>query len=219
MLLYELAAPLIDGIDTLQETFGSRRGLMERGSLDIAAGESTILNILPDYIRAFTEAHPQIDIRLHNVTGKEGLSLIRANAVDFAVGPMMDVPEDILFLPEIRIQDGSDRPHKHPLAARKRVTLRDISQYQLIMPPRGLTTWSLVEEAFRRRGLSFRVRLEAGGWEVVKRYVGLGMGISIVTSLCLTGSEDFARVPLDAYFGPRILRHCREAGKVPVTTG
>ena len=177
---------------------------MERGPLDIAAGESTILYILPDFIQAFIEAHPQIDIRLHNVTGKEGLSLIRSNQVDFAVGPMMQVPEDILFYPKFEYKTVLIAPHEHPLTARKHVTLRDISRYQLIMPPRGLTTWSLVEEAFRRHGLDFRVRLEAGGWEVVKRYVTLGLGVSIVTSLCLTNSEDFVRMPLDRYFAPRI---------------
>ena len=30
---------------------------------------------------------------LHNVTGKDGLSLLRSDAVDLAVGSMLDVPD------------------------------------------------------------------------------------------------------------------------------
>ena len=47
------------------------------------------------------------------------------------------------------------------------------------------------------------VTLEAGGWEVIKKYVELGMGISIVTDICLTGSEKLVRIPLNQYFPQR----------------
>jgi DNA-binding transcriptional LysR family regulator len=45
--------------------------------------------------------------------------------------------------------------------------------------------------------------MEAGGWEVIKKYVSLGMGISIVTSICLTGEEQLATIPLSRYFPKR----------------
>jgi DNA-binding transcriptional LysR family regulator len=47
------------------------------------------------------------------------------------------------------------------------------------------------------------VALEAGGWEVIKRYVELGLGISIVTSICLTGKEELAAIPFHRYFPRR----------------
>ena len=45
--------------------------------------------------------------------------------------------------------------------------------------------------------------LEAGGWEIIKQYVALGMGISIVTDVCLTGEEALAVYPMDQYFPTR----------------
>jgi DNA-binding transcriptional LysR family regulator len=56
---------------------------------------------------------------------------------------------------------------------------------------------------FQQHNLTFTVTLEAGGWEVIKKYVELGMGISIVTDICLTGSEKLARIPLTQYFPQR----------------
>src|SRR3990172_6215514 len=67
--LYELASPLVAQIDTLDETFAARRGDVERGQLDIAAGESTTLYLLPRFVKQFAEAHPQVELKLHNVTG------------------------------------------------------------------------------------------------------------------------------------------------------
>ncbi len=61
----------------------------------------------------------------------------------------------------------------------------------------------MVKYVFQQHNLSFRVTLEAGGWEVIKKYVELGLGISIVTDICLTGQEKLVRVPLSQYFPQR----------------
>src|SRR5262245_41614768 len=49
-LLYEQAWPLVEALDLLPNTFAARRGQVDTGRLDIAAGESTILYILPRYV-------------------------------------------------------------------------------------------------------------------------------------------------------------------------
>ena len=35
----------------------------------------------------------------------------------------------------------------------------------------------------------YTVALEVGGWEVIKQYVSMGMGISVIASICLTESD------------------------------
>src|SRR5262249_6753567 len=84
-----------------------------------------------------------------------------------------------------------------------RVTLKAVSEYPLILPPRHLTTWRLVDFVFRKHRLTPRVILEAGGWEVIKRYVASGLGVSIVTGICLTGKESLAVIPFNRYFPKR----------------
>jgi DNA-binding transcriptional LysR family regulator len=46
--------------------------------------------------------------------------------------------------------------------------------------------------------------MEVGGWEVIKRYVELGLGISIVMNVCLTGREKLEVIPVKKYFPQRI---------------
>ena len=202
-LLYQLAQPLVEGMDKLHETFSVHCGRIDQGTLDIAAGESTILYILPEPVRRFSEQYPGIELRLHNVTGRDGLAMLRADEVDLAVGSMMDVPDDVTYRPVVTYRPTLITPEAHPLANKQDVTLADIAEYGLILPPRHLSTWRLVDLVFRQHDLGYRVTLEAGGWEVIKKYVELGLGISIVTDVCLTGNERLGRVPLEQYFPRR----------------
>ena len=202
-LMYQLAHPLVDGMDKLDETFAAHHGKLESGELNIAAGESTILYVLPGPLKKFAESYPKIRLKLHNVTGRDGLAMLRADQADFAVGSLIEVPEDIEYHPVVSYHPALITPLDHPLATKKQVTLEEISPYGLILPPRHLSTWAMVDFTFRNHNVNYHVSLEAGGWEVIKKYVELGLGISIVTDVCLAGNERIARVPLDRYFPMR----------------
>ncbi|AKH19470.1 LysR family transcriptional regulator [Sedimenticola thiotaurini] len=203
-ILFKLAQPLVEGMDKLQETFIAQQGLLESGDLNIAAGESTILYVLPEPLKQFMEQHPKIRVKLHNVTGgRDGLSRLRADEADFAVGSMLEVPDDIIYKPLVTYSPELIVPIGHPLAEIETITLKDIAPYGLILPPPSLTTWRMVDLVFRQHELKFKTGLEAGGWEVIKKYVELGMGISIVTDVCLTGEERLIKIPLNEYFPKR----------------
>ena len=201
--LLEISMPLVQGIDSLIETFTERSGNLESGELNIAAGESTILYILPDIIKAFSEQYPGIRIKLHNVTGRDGMEMLRKDESDFAVGSMLEIPEDIHYYPIFQFNPVLITPSDHPLTRLKNITLKDISPYGLILPPRHLSTWRMVDYVFQQHNVHYTVTLEAGGWEVIKKYVEYGLGISIVTDICLTGNENLSRIELDRYFPTR----------------
>ncbi len=201
--LYELAAPLVDQMDKLHESFAAARGGVETGRLDMAAGESTILYILPQFVKQFVDVYPGIELKLHNVTGRSGLAMLRADEVDFAVGSMLEAPEDIDYRPMFVYDPILITAEDHPLAKKKRVTIHDVAKHPLILPPRHLTTWRVVDLVFEQHKLKYHVSLEAGGWEVIKKYVELGLGVSVVTNICLTGHEKLAAIPLGKYFPNR----------------
>jgi DNA-binding transcriptional LysR family regulator len=203
MVLLQIAQPLVDGIEGLEDNFHAHFGRLDHGQLNIAAGESTILYILPKFIKRFSAAYPGIQLKLHNVTGRDGMSMLRADKADLAVGSMLDVPDDIIYRPSMAYSPVLITPPDHPLATKKNLILKDICAYGLILPPRHLATWRMLELVFSQHGLKFKVSLEAGGWEIIKKYVALEMGISIVSGVCLTGDELLAARPLDAYIPKR----------------
>jgi DNA-binding transcriptional LysR family regulator len=188
-VLYELARPLIDGIDGIEGEFRSRLKGMDAGELNIAAGSSTILYLLPPLVAAFRAEHPEVQLKLHNVTGVDGLARIRSDEVDLAVGSMLDVPNDIDYAATHSFDPLLITPIGHPLADKPTLRLEDLSPYGLILPPKRLTTYRLVDLVFQQRRVPYTVALEVGGWEVIKQYVAMGLGISIVTAICLTEAD------------------------------
>jgi DNA-binding transcriptional LysR family regulator len=204
-VLYELARPLVEGLDGLDGEFRSKLKGLQAGELHVAAGSSTILYLLPALVRAFRDQHPEVQLVLHNVTGQDGLGLLRSDAVDLAVGSMLDVPTDLAYAPVYSFDPMLICPPGHPLAEKTDLRLEDLSPYGLILPPRRLTTYRLVDLVFQQRRVPYTVALEVGGWEVIKQYVAMGLGISIVTSICLTESDKERLVSrnLGEYFPPR----------------
>ncbi|MCZ6525007.1 MAG: LysR family transcriptional regulator [Gammaproteobacteria bacterium] len=202
-MLLNLAMPLVEGIDSLAESFQEQCNNLVTGSLNIAAGESTTLYLLPDIVSRFAGRYPHIQVKLHNVPGREGLALVQKGEVDFAVGPMLGVPDDIWYSPLISYEPVLITPLGHPLTAKRRVSLQDISPYSLIMPPQSMSTRIIIDVVFQQHNIDFKVQMEAGGWEVIKKYVEMALGISIVTSICLTGNEKLSCIPLTDYFPVR----------------
>lgn len=203
--LYELARPLVEGIDGLGAAFREQLRGLDAGELHVAAGSSTILYLLPRIVAAFREAQPDVRLILHNVTGAGGLGLLRSDEVDLAVGSMLDVPADLSYEPVYEFEPMLITPPGHPLAQKRTLALQDLSPYGLILPPKRLTTYRMVDLVFQQNRVPYTVALEVGGWEVIKQYVAMGMGISIVTSICLTDAdrERLASRSLAGYFPSR----------------
>ncbi|MCF7222827.1 LysR family transcriptional regulator [Marilutibacter chinensis] len=203
--LYELARPLVEGLDGIDGVFRERIRGMDAGELNVAAGTSTILYLLPTIVERFKQAHPDVRLTLHNVTGAGGLDLLRSDAVDLAVGSMLDVPTDLDYAPVYRFEPMLITPPDHPLADKPDLALEDLSPYGLILPPQRLTTYRMVDLVFQRARVPYTVALEVGGWEIIKQYVAMGLGISIVTAICLTETDRdrLAARSLAGYFPDR----------------
>lgn len=187
--LYELARPLVEGWENLDHQFQAKIKGRQAGKLTIAAGSSTIQYLLPSLVRQYRERFPDVQLQLANVTGKDGMALLRADEADFAVGSMLDVPHDIAWAPIYHYDPLLIAPLDHPLASQQNVVLEDLSPYGLILPPQRLSTYRLVDLVFQQRQVPYHVAIEVGGWEVIKEYVAMGMGISIVTSICITEAD------------------------------
>ncbi|WP_337926389.1 LysR family transcriptional regulator [Luteimonas saliphila] len=215
--LYELARPLVDGIDTLPSAFRSQLRGMDAGELNIAANSSTILYLLPRIVERFRQRHADVRLSLHNTVSADGTDLLRADAVDLVVGSMHDVPADLVYEPLHRFEQRLVLPPGHPLADKEDLTLADIGRYGLILPPKRQITWRLVDLVFQQNRVPYTVALEVGGWEVIKQYVAMGMGISILSSICLT-EADRGRIvtrPLDNFFPARSYGVVMRKGRLP----
>jgi DNA-binding transcriptional LysR family regulator len=212
--LFEMSLPLVEALETLPESFEEKCRHSVVGSLNIAAVEAIILYTLPDIIKRYTDTFPDIHIKLNNCTAAMGVEKVRNGEVDFAIGSTLNIPTDVVYLPIYTFEPVLITPIDHPLLANKQVSMHDISQYGLILSPQHMSTWQMVDLVFKQYNIDYKVKLEAGGWEVLKKYVENGLGVSIVTDICLSGEEKLERVSLTKYFPKRTYGLFLRKGKV-----
>ncbi len=212
--LFEMSLPLVEGLETLPESFEEKCKHSIVGNLNIAAVEAIILYTLPDIIKRYTQSFPDIHIKLNNGSAASGVEKVRNGEVDFAISSTLNVPDDVLYIPIYTFEPVLITPIGHPLLKNNNLNIHDISQYGLILSPQHMSTWQMVDLVFKQNNVDYKVNLEAGGWEVLKKYVENGLGISIVTDICLSGNEKLGRTPLNKYFPKRTYGLFLRKGKV-----
>ncbi|HET9485173.1 MAG TPA: LysR family transcriptional regulator [Xanthomonadales bacterium] len=194
LMLYELARPVLEGLDALDREFRAKLGGGAVRELNIAAGSSTIQYLLPPLVQQYRARFPDTRLQLHNVSNRDGLALVRSDEVDFAFGSVVEVPGDLAYEAVHHFDPVLIMPPDHPLAAKPDAALElaDLSAYGLILPPNRVSTFRLVDLVFQQRKVPYQVAIEVGGWEVIKQYVAMGLGISIVSGMCIEPGDRLA---------------------------
>lgn len=112
-------------------------------------------------------------------------------------------PEGTEFHPIVSYDPVVITCRGHALARQEKLSLAQISQYPLILPPRNLSTWPMIDSTFKAHGLPYQVAMEVGGWEAIKKYVALDLGICIIIRIGITGQENLEVISAAEFFPGR----------------
>ncbi|MGH9367435.1 MAG: LysR family transcriptional regulator [Thermoanaerobaculia bacterium] len=181
--------PLIEQWDRTANRLQEPADGVLRGPVQVGAGEAAILYLLPGPIRAFLRRHPRVEVVLRHQSADDTLGKLRQGEIDFALRSLPEPPTDMAFSPFRTADRLLIAPRNHPIHRARSLTLEILSRHPFILPWPGSATRKLVEGVFAERGLPLKVSLEAGGWETIKRYAGLGLGIAVVPDFCLEQTD------------------------------
>ena len=202
--LYGIAEPLVLGMDGLMDNFGELVDDRISGRLELVASVAGAAVVLPPYIRRLRERYPAIRLRVRSCPVSEGTKLLRDGEVELVLGAEHRLAGRALEYREIVAYDiVLITAPDHPLAGRERVTLEEVAAWPAIVPPVGTESRRLGESVARQLGVEVNAAIEVGGWEVIKRYVEAGLGISVAPSICIHETDRLAVIPLREYFGTR----------------
>ncbi len=180
--LAELAVPLVEGLDNLvTKTIHAEEGRPVR----IAATTDIIPHTLLLVVKAFALSHPHIHLHIRSETRREVLQMLRDGEVDLGVVPGTETGADIEFEGLFAYERVLITPLGHPLAKEPLTSLAQIARWPLILMRQGSYTRTILEEEFQRRGLSYEIVVELDSMDMIKRYVALGMGISVGPGLAI----------------------------------
>jgi DNA-binding transcriptional LysR family regulator len=201
---FVFAQGLLAQWDRLQDELRTLQG-RPQGPLSLAAPFTTLYHLLPEALQAYLRQYPQVELTLLDRDQAGVFTLVKEGDIDFGLALESMVPRDLAALRWQPVDTVLLAPVGHPLARERRVTWRQITRYPLILPPRGHESGHrrLLEEQFKKLGLSFRIILESSNVELSARYVETGLGLAFATlARGLPRRRDLAFIPLDHYFKP-----------------
>lgn len=184
LILLELAASVLQNVDSLKETFAKNTSQVPR-RLRVFASASAVAEELAQPLINFVKEFPQVKLCLIGYTVSRILSLVTSGDVDLALLPIHrgealgpDFVYDSLYIRPASLVV----PEGHPLATKPRLTLGDIVRYPLILPGPDMFWRFRLDEVFRNAGLLNRVQvlLEQTYSHAARRYVSRGFGVALM---------------------------------------
>ncbi|MCB1747675.1 MAG: HTH-type transcriptional regulator CysB [Gammaproteobacteria bacterium] len=170
-----------------------------RGSLAIATTHTQARYALPPIIERFIASYPDVALHMHQGTPMQISELAANRSVDFAIATeALELFDNLVMLPCYRWNRAIIVPEGHPLVAVRPLTLEAIAAYPIVTYVFGFTGRSQLDAAFASAGLEAKVVFTATDADVIKTYVGLGLGVGIVASLAYDAANDHGLVALDA---------------------
>ncbi|MGE5278016.1 MAG: LysR family transcriptional regulator [Acidobacteriota bacterium] len=209
-LLLESVGPLVEQWDRTRSRLQESTDGVLRGPVQVGAGQAGILYLLPGPIRSFLRRHPGVEVFIRHRSAEDMLAMLRQGEIDFALRALPEPPADMAFAAFRTADRLLIAPRNHPVHRARSLTLEGLSRHRFILPWPGSSTRKLIEGLFAEKGLPLKVSLEAGGWETIKRYAGLGLGIGVVPDFCLD--------PADRRLAARSARHLFGQDKYGIVT-
>ena len=117
--LLGLAAPFVEGMDRLPDTFSENYRGVACGELEIAAGQTTATFLLPRYLTRFRERHPEIRVNLRVGSGSQRMRWLRSYEVDIALLALDVPPPDVESVSLFVSRSVLITPENHPMAGKR----------------------------------------------------------------------------------------------------
>jgi LysR family cys regulon transcriptional activator len=189
---------------------GEQFSNQDSGTLSIATTHTQARYVLPEPVAKLRQAYPKVNISLHQGSPMQVAEMLLNDAADIGIATeSLTQFEELVSMPCYEWQHVLVMPKGHPLAALERIRLEDLVQHPLVTYHPTFTGRSRIDVAFGNRGLKPNIVLDAIDSDVIKTYVGLGMGVGIVAQMAVDKDgvgPDMVMRPAGYLFGSNVAR-------------
>jgi DNA-binding transcriptional LysR family regulator len=144
---------------------------LRRGTIRLACSQALALEFLPKAIADFRKTHPLVEFDVKVVDHEYAMTALANFEVDLVL--VFRPPFMANFHPLITLEQRLVMlmAKSHPLAAQRKVRLRDCASYPVALAERSIGGRQLLEEAMTRTGMRFKVAAESNSFEMLRGLV------------------------------------------------
>lgn len=180
-----------------------------RGTVRLYANMSAVIGFLPERLRAFMAAHPQIEVSLQEQDTRDVIRACLDDRADVGVGMDVPIPAGLESWPFATDPLQVVLPGGHALAKRRKLRFAQVLELPLI----GVHQDGALDRALHERAAALHARfaptVSVSSFDAVCRMVEAGLGIAVIpqsAAAAYAGNPRFVRRPLDEPWAARELR-------------
>jgi DNA-binding transcriptional LysR family regulator len=165
----------------------------------IGAINSALFDVMPRLMRSAKERYPHLSLCMSEMKSSEALTAVQDGEIDIAFARLDDHVSSLEVRPIVHDHLVLVLPADHRLTALDRVSLADLADETLVLPPRRSSPsyFDQITSACRAAGFSPRVHFEISSVVSQIAYVGCGVAIGMVPSRSMRfGGGDVVFRPL-----------------------
>jgi DNA-binding transcriptional LysR family regulator len=157
---------------------------MLKGSFNITI-VSTAQYFIPKLLGDFRHKNPEVDIKLTVTNRANALLRLKNNVDDLVI--LSKLPEDLQIHAQAILDDQLVliAAKDHPLAAREKLKLSDLTNEPYLIREPGSGTRMAMEKTFKKHKFEPKIVMELGSSEAIKQAVMANMGVSLVSKMSL----------------------------------
>jgi len=201
---FKFSESILEQYNSLTEEIDEIKGL-QMGHLRMAAPFTTLYHLFPLTLKSYIKQFPNIALTILDRSQQDILDLVKNGDIDLGLVLESNVKKDLTALRWKKVRSVVVTPIGHPLAKVKKVTLKQIGKYPLILPPKNIRYRSHLEERFQKVGVDYHIIMESSNVELSSLYVEMGFGISfatVVKDLPELKKRKLSFLPVDHLFKP-----------------
>lgn len=179
-----------------------------RGVIRIKSHLTALAGPLPNRLQSFAKKHPWLEVEVEDCSSAEAVHAVRIGTADVGLVSGTIEAEDVQLLPWWQDEISVVLPLDHPLSGRASLRFAELLDEPFIGMQKGSALLTLYREQAALIGERLRERARVSGFEMARRLVASGLGISILPRTAIAGSEDVVVCPLDEPWASRLLMVC-----------
>lgn len=195
-LVYERGRRILDAVDSLVHEVADYESAASR-ELRVGTSDTIALYVLPPLVREFAALMPETRLALVNRSSATIADQVLDGTLDLGIVTLpageAELEETPLFRERIVLVAARD----HALASRKRVTLKALQGEPFLLLEGETRTGGLLRQFFAERDFDPPVVMDSGSFEVIKRYVSEGVGLSFLPEMVIRpGDTELRAIPV-----------------------
>jgi DNA-binding transcriptional LysR family regulator len=177
--LLGLARGLLNSLDDIAEQMaGHASGL--RGQVRVYANISAITQFLPDDLRSFMDAAPQVQVHLQERISTSIARAVADSRADIGILNAGSYGDSLTLLPYREDELVLIVPREHAFARRRKVAFREALAHDFVGAHPGSAVNNQLHRAAGEAGLPLRLRIQVSGYDAMSLMVAAGMGIGVL---------------------------------------